>query len=117
MTDELNIDYLELPASSLDAVQSFYQSVFAWTFEDFGPDYRAFSSSKLDGGFYRSSKVSSADQGAPLIVFYTNDIDGAQQRIIDAGGVIVKPIFEFPGGRRFQFTDPHGNELAVWTRS
>lgn len=117
MADDMKIDYLELPASSLDAVQAFYESVFAWTFEDYGPEYRAFSDGSLDGGFYRSSNVSSSDQGAPLIVFYTTDLEGAEQRINEAGGIIVKPIFSFPGGRRFHFTDPHGNELAVWTRT
>lgn len=115
MAENLKIDYIELPASDFDAVQAFYSKVFRWTFEDFGPDYRAFSDGKLDGGFYRSNAVSTAEKGAPLIIFYADDLEAVEMAVTQAGGVIVKPIFSFPGGRRFQFTDPHGNELAVWT--
>lgn len=115
MSTDLKIDYIELPASDFDTVQRFYEKVFAWTFEDYGPEYRAFSDGKLDGGFYHSANVSSSELGAALVIFYADDLEAVQQSIIDAGGVVVKPIFSFPGGRRFQFTDPHGNELAVWT--
>lgn len=116
MATDLKINYIELPASNFDAVQAFYGAVFGWTFEDYGPEYRAFSSGNLDGGFYASNAVSSAEQGAPLIIFYADNLESVEAAVISAGGVIVKPIFSFPGGRRFQFTDPHGNELAVWTQ-
>lgn len=116
MSTDLKIDYIELPAADFDAVQAFYQSVFGWRFEDYGEQYRAFSDDKLDGGFYRSDLVSSADQGAALVIFYADDLDAVEQSVTEAGGTILKPIFEFPGGRRFQFADPHGNELAVWSK-
>lgn len=117
MSTDLKIDYIELPASDFDAVQAFYEAVFAWRFEDYGETYRAFSDGKLDGGFYRSEQVSSSDQGAALVIFFAADLEATEQSVIAAGGQIVKPIFEFPGGRRFHFTDPHGNELAVWTKT
>lgn len=115
MADNLKIDYVELPAADFSAVQAFYRQVFGWTFDDYGPDYCAFSDGKLDGGFYRSDAVSSTETGAALVIFYADDLEAVQESVIEAGGVIVKPIFSFPGGRRFQFSDPHGNELAVWT--
>ena len=117
MSTDLKIDYIELPASDFDAVQAFYETVFEWRFEDYGEQYRAFSDGKLDGGFYRSDKVSSTDNGASLVIFFAEDLEAVQQAVIDAGGRVVNPIFEFPGGRRFHFADPHGNELAVWTKT
>ncbi|MBX2883838.1 MAG: VOC family protein [Granulosicoccus sp.] len=117
MSANLKIDYIELPAQDFDAVKRFYTAVFGWSFEDYGSEYCAFSDGKLDGGFYRTDAVSSAAQGAPLVVFYADDLELVEASVREAGGVIVKPIFSFPGGQRFQFTDPHGNELAVWTKS
>jgi len=117
MATNLKVDYIELPASDFDAVEAFYATVFSWTFESFGDDYRAFSDGKIDGGFYRSANAVSADAGAALIIFYADHLEEVEAAVIAAGGVIVKPIFSFPGGRRFQFEDPHGNELAVWTHS
>ena len=117
MAANLKIDYIEMPASDFDAVEAFYTSVFNWTFENFGDEYRAFSDGKIDGGFYRSANVASVDAGATLIIFYADHLEEVESDVIAAGGVIVKPIFSFPGGRRFQFTDPHGNELAVLTHS
>jgi len=117
MPQDMKIDYLELPASDLAAVQAFSGSVFNWSFESYGPTYLAFNDGRLDGGFYvpDSSIRSDADAGAALIVFYAKDLIALAARIEAAGGKIVKPIFDFPGGQRFQFTDPHGNELAVWS--
>jgi len=117
MATNLKIDYIELPASDFDAVQTFYENVFDWTFEDYGPEYRAFSDGKIDGGFYRSVDVSNTDNGAVLVIFYADDLEAVEASVLAAGGDIIKPIFSFPGGRRFQFTDPHGNELAVWTHT
>ncbi len=115
MPKNMSIDYVELPAADFAAVDAFYSQVFGWTFESYGPEYHAFKDGNLDGGFYKSSTVSVADDGAALVIFYASDLEAAEAAIIAAGGSIVKPIFSFPGGRRFQFTDPHGNELAVWT--
>lgn len=115
MSTDRAINYIELPARDLDAVQRFYESVFAWVFTDYGPDYRAFKDAQLDGGFFRAEMQSSTDNGAALVVFYAEDLERCQSAVQAAGGEIVKAIFAFPGGRRFQFTDPNGNELAVWS--
>ncbi len=115
MPTDQKIDYLELPARSLDAVQRFYETAFQWSFTDYGSDYRAFTDGKIDGGFYRSERNSSTDTGAALIVLYAVDLEKTLARVEASGGSIVKDIFEFPGGRRFHFSDPNGNELAVWS--
>ena len=115
MPIDRKIDYLELPASDFDAVQSFYEKTFAWSFTDYGPEYRAFTDGKVDGGFYKSNQCSSTKNGSALIVFYVEDLEGALKSVETNGGEIIKDIFAFPGGRRFHFTDPNGNELAVWS--
>ena len=109
------IDYLEFWAGDFDAVQAFYEATFGWTFTDYGPEYRAFSDGKLDGGFRFGDKKALADEGAPLVVLYAADLEATRDKVVAAGGTILKDIFSFPGGRRFQFADPHGNELAVWS--
>lgn len=106
------IDYLEFPVTDIEQTKQFYQNVFGWKFEDYGPDYTSFVDGRLAGGFFKAPQVQS---GGPLIVIYTVDLRGAQEKIAAAGGKIVRPEFEFPGGKRFHFTDPSGNELAVWS--
>ena len=115
MTTDTRIDYIELPANNFDLQETFYKKVFGWTFENYGEQYRAFSDGRLSGGFYKSDKKSLASEGAALIIFYADDLEAVEANIIAAGGTIVKPTFSFPGGRRFEFADPHGNDLAVWT--
>lgn len=115
MADTARLDYIELPASDFDAVQRFYEQAFGWHFENYGPDYRAFAGGRLDGGFFRSDHRSSQAEGAALVIFRSDDLEATQSAIERAGGRIVKPVFDFPGGRRFHFADPHGNELAVWS--
>jgi predicted enzyme related to lactoylglutathione lyase len=104
------IAYLELPASDVAGMKQFYGTLFGWAFQDWGPDYVAFSEAGLDGGF-------NGDAGsrtkAPLAVIETTDIEAMQARIAAGGGKIIVPIFAYPGGRRFHFADPAGNELAV----
>ena len=95
--------------------KQFFSAVFGWSFTDYGPEYTAFSNAGLDGGFYKSEQSTSTDNGSALIVFYSETLESTQQKILDAGGSILKPIFSFPGGRRFHFTDPNGNEYAVWS--
>ena len=108
------IDYVEFPAKDLPATERFFCAVFGWTFEQFGPEYIAFTNQGLDGGFYLSDKVSSAENGSALIVFYSDDLRETLAKIEQAGGIVLKPIFDFPGGQRFHFSDPSGNEYAVW---
>lgn len=115
MPTDQKVDYIEFPARDFDAVQSFYEQAFNWSFTDYGPEYRAFTDGRIDGGFYKSDKQSTTENGAALIVFYAIDIEKTKATVITNGGTIVKDIFPFPGGRRFQFTDPNGNELAVWS--
>lgn len=108
------INYVELPAKDLEATKAFFQSVFGWSFVDYGPEYTAFSDQGVDGGFYKSNTASLTQNGSALIIFYSNQLEDTLAKVEKAGGVIVKPIFSFPGGRRFQFTEPSGNEFAVW---
>lgn len=109
------IDYVEFPSKDLDKTKAFFSSTFNWKFTDYGPEYTAFSNEGLDGGFYKSELVVSSERGSALLVFYSKDLEQTQLKIENNGGKIVKPIFSFPGGRRFHFTDPNGNEYAVWT--
>ena len=109
------INYVEFPALDLEKTKEFFTKTFGWSFEDFGPDYTAFGDQGLDGGFYRSDLRSRAEQGGALIVFYSEDLESTQEKIIAAGGRINKPIFSFPGGRRFHFMEPSGNEFSVWS--
>jgi uncharacterized protein len=104
------LDYLELPADSTGTIKAFYGAAFGWSFQDYGPTYAAFSEG-LDGGF----DADEATLKAPLPVLYATDLEAALARVMAAGGTIVKPIFDFPGGQRFHFRDPAGNELAIWS--
>lgn len=115
MGTDRRIDYIELPAADLQKTREFYANVFGWSFQEYGPDYCAFGDGRMDGGFYRSQLRSTASEGSALVVMYADDLEATQRRIVDHGGAIAKQIFSFPGGRRFHFTDPHGNELAVWS--
>jgi len=115
MGDDLRINYLEFPARDLDAVQQFYEAAFGWSFTDYGPEYRAFSDGCLDGGFYRADRSASRDAGSALVVLYARDLEAARARVVEHGAAIVEDIFSFPGGRRFHFADPNGNELAIWS--
>lgn len=110
--NNLRIDYIEFPATDIAATKRFYNEVFGWKFEDYGPDYTSFQDGRLAGGFWNAPKV---QEGGALVVMYATDLEGTEAKVRAAGGTIVKPIFSFPGGRRFQFSDPNGNELAVWS--
>ena len=89
--------------------------MFDWSFEDYGPDYTAFSNQGIDGGFYKSDLTASTENGSALIVFYSKELEKNSSKIVGAGGQIIRPTFSFPGGRRFHFSDPSGNEFAVWS--
>lgn len=115
MKQDSRINYVELPAEDFAKAKAFYGEVFGWTFEDYGDCYCAFNDGTMDGGFYRSSLHSDSGQGAALVVLYAENLEATQERITEAGGELCKPIFSFPGGRRFHFLDPNRNELAVWS--
>ena len=108
------INYVEFPAKDLPATKVFFQSAFGWSFVDYGPEYTAFSDQGLDGGFFQSDLASSSEKGAALVILYSNQLETTLAKVEKAGGSIVKPIYSFPGGRRFHFTEPSGNEFAVW---
>ncbi len=105
------VDYVELIAPNVGDSKQFYSAAFGWTFTDYGPEYAGFLHG-LDGGL---SKEAPSKSGAPLVILYASKLEEALKRVEAAGGKIVRPIFSFPGGRRFHFTDPAGNELAIWS--
>ncbi len=115
MNEHEKLNYVEFSASNLAETKSFFSSVFGWEFEDFGPEYAAFSGEGLDGGFFKSEQSSSTNNGAALLIFYSNNLEDTITKVKDSGGKIIKPIFSFPGGHRFHFTEPSGNEFAVWS--
>jgi predicted enzyme related to lactoylglutathione lyase len=111
MREDGKIDYVEFPAGDLVPLKAFYRQAFGWTFTDYGPTYAAFAEG-ADGGFQGDA----AEQPAgPLVVLYAHDLEAMEAKVRAAGGAITRPIFTFPGGRRFHFRDPSGNELAVWS--
>ena len=112
MREDGKLDYLELPGGELAETKAFYGEVFGWTFVDYGPEYAAFDEG-LDGGFDAQADATRT----PLPVLFATDLEAMLARVEAAGGVIVKPVFAFPGGRRFHFRDPAGNELAVWSET
>ena len=115
MSQHEKIDYVEFPARDITVAKDFFSTVFAWDFVDYGPEYAAILNAGLDGGFYKSDLTTSTQNGSTLIVFYSKQLESTQTKIEAAGGAIIKPVFSFPGGRRFHFSDPNGNEYAVWS--
>lgn len=109
------LNYVEFPARDLAATKAFFRQVFGWQFVDYGSDYTTFSDQGLDGGFYQSDQCSLPSNGAALLVFYSQNLEESLGKVVAAKGTIVKPIFSFPGGRRFHFVEPSGNEFAVWS--
>lgn len=115
MSRNNTIDYIELYTNDITKMKSFYGTCFGWTFTDYGPTYTEFNESGLTGGFEQVEHE--VKTGGPLIVLFHEDLEATQSLIESAGGRITVPIFTFPGGRRFQFADPAGNELAVWNET
>jgi predicted enzyme related to lactoylglutathione lyase len=105
------LDYVELPATDISATRTFYERAFGWTMTQFAPTYAATTTGDTDVGL--QSDAAERPQ-APLAVIQVPDLEAALAAVQSAGGEIVKPIQSFPGGRRFHFRDPSGNELAVW---
>jgi uncharacterized protein len=109
--NDRRIDYIEFHASDLARTKAFYTAAFGWKFTDYGPTYASFDDGRLTGGFWTDA----APGRGPLIILYAADLAASEAKVRAAGGTIVKAAYTFPGGRRFHFNDPSGNELAVWS--
>lgn len=110
--NDRRIDNIEFNVADIARSKAFYGQVFGWSFTDYGPAYTEFNDGRLCGGFTTGEPVR---PGGPLVILYADDLAGTQQRLEAAGAEICRPVFDFPGGRRFHFRDPDGYELAVWT--
>lgn len=115
MSHHEKINYLEIPAKDIERTKTFFSDVFNWSFVDYGPEYVACEKAGIDVGIFKSDLTAETSKGSILIVFYSNDLEETLVKIQAAQGNIIKPIFSFPGGRRFHFSDPNGNEFAVWS--
>lgn len=115
MNTHEKLNYVEFAARDLLATKTFFSTVFGWEFVDYGPDYTVFSNQGLDGGFFKADLSNQTNNGGALLIFYSMDIQSTLQKVIDNSGTIIKPLFDFPGGCRFHFTEPSGNEFAVWS--
>jgi len=114
MNNHEKINYIEFPAKDLKATKAFFESALAWQFKDFGTEYIAFRNEGVDGGFFKANSASTQATGGALVIFFSENLIKTQEKIIAAGGKITQNIYEFPGGERFNFTEPSGNEFAVW---
>lgn len=111
------INYIEFSTTNVARTKAFYGKVFGWEFQDWGPEYISFSSKSggIDGGFRKGPSPEKSGESAPLVVLYSADLKATEAAVVAAGGSIVVPTYEFPGGRRFHFSDGAGNVLAVWS--
>lgn len=110
-----SIDYIEFSVKNLEEAKKFFSSAFGWSFNDYGPNYSGIKKVDADGEVGGLEQVAEVSTGGPLIVLYSDDLQASLEKVKTAGGQIVKDIFEFPGGKRFEFKDPSGNHLAVWS--
>lgn len=115
MSAENKIDYIEFQARDVEATRRFFEQLLGWKFTDYGSDYTSFEDGRIAGGFRRSGNASRLESGGVLVVFYHPRLEEVHRRVNELGGKITEEIFPFPGGRRFHFTEPSGNELAVWS--
>jgi predicted enzyme related to lactoylglutathione lyase len=104
------IDYIEITVTDMDAAKAFYTSAFGWSLNDYGPEYAGIQGEGAEQGGLRLDSAA-----PPLVILYSEDLEATLDAVTSAGGTIAKPIESFPGGRRFHFNDPAGNELAVWS--
>ena len=108
------IDYIEFSVTNMAEAKRFYQSAFQWQFNDYGPEYAGIQKDQGEAGGLRL--VDEVSSGGPLVILYSNELEGTLAMVREAGGKITKEPFSFPGGRWFHFKDPSGNELAVWSK-
>jgi predicted enzyme related to lactoylglutathione lyase len=107
------IDYIEIAVTDIEAAKAFYASAFGWSLVDYGPEYAGIQGEgKEVGGLRLDTEVRA---GGPLVILYSENLEASVDAVTAAGGKVVAPIYAFPGGRRFNFADPAGNELAVWS--
>ncbi len=111
--NNLRLDYVEFATRDVAAAKKFYTAAFGWKFTDYGPDYVSFADGRMNGGFFANADAPAKMN--PTVVIFAANLEDAAARVKAAGGKIVKPAFEFPGGRRFEFVDPTGLTLAVWS--
>lgn len=109
------IDYIELGASDLPATRAFYEQAFGWQFIDYGPDYAGIQHPSGEGEVGGLNVGRTAGSGGALVLLYSDDLDTTLAAVTGAGGAVTDGPYDFPGGRRFVFTDPSGNELGVWS--
>jgi hypothetical protein len=111
------ITYIEFTTTDITRTKQFYATVFGWSFKDWGPDYIDCNAddSGIAIGFAKGPAPQELPKAAPLVVLYSADLKATEEAIVAAGGSIVVPTFEFPGGRRFHFSDGFGNVLGVWS--
>ena len=109
------INYIEIPVKDVALSKAFFANACGWEFIDYGPDYAAISNAGIDGGLYKADTVATVNNGSVLVVLYSDNLEASEAHIIKCGGEIVNAIFSFPGGRRFHFKDPNGNEYAIWS--
>lgn len=114
MPEHHKIDYVEFGSPDLEATRLFFETAFGWRFEEY-ENYLAFHGAGLEGGIFPAELVGQTDRGGSLIVFYSLDIAASERLVRTHGAEIIKPCFAFSGGRRFHFTEPAGNEFAVWS--
>jgi predicted enzyme related to lactoylglutathione lyase len=107
------IDYIELTVTDLPAATRFYTAAFGWRFNEYGPGYAGIQGNGREvGGLRVDTKVTA---GSPLVLLYSQDLETTLAAVRAAGGRVVQEPYGFPGGRRFHFSDPSGNELGVWS--
>lgn len=107
----MKIDYVEFNSPDMMATKTFFADAFGWSFNDYGPEYQELADAGISGG------IAAGPLAPPLVILRTDDLEGALARVTAAGAQITRPIFDFPGGRRFQFREPGGTEMAVWSES
>ena len=114
MKPENRIDYVEIPVTDLPRARAFFEAMFGWEFQEWGDEYFSFNDGRLDGGCRKERDLAAPGRGV-LLVCYSDNLERDVKRVQELGGSISQDIFPFPGGRRFHFIDPVGNEYAIWS--